>query len=86
MKTQIDHLVVVAKNLDIGVQWCEATFGITPTSRAGLLNAIVVWLNTEPGTVTITPTLVATTTLYNFGYAFASNPQNLVAYMKRPVE
>ena len=30
MKTQIDHLVVVAKNLDIGVQWCEATLGITP--------------------------------------------------------
>jgi hypothetical protein len=30
MKTQIDHLVVVAQNLDQGVQWCEATFGITP--------------------------------------------------------
>ncbi|MEO7940296.1 MAG: VOC family protein, partial [Burkholderiaceae bacterium] len=30
MKTQIDHLVVVAKTLDQGVQWCEATFGITP--------------------------------------------------------
>ncbi len=30
MKTQIDHLVVVAKSLDQGVQWCEATFGITP--------------------------------------------------------
>ena len=30
MKTQIDHLVVVAKNLDIGVHWCEATLGITP--------------------------------------------------------
>lgn len=30
MKTQLDHLVVVARNLDIGVQWCEATFGITP--------------------------------------------------------
>ncbi len=30
MKTQIDHLVVVAKTLELGVQWCEATFGITP--------------------------------------------------------
>jgi hypothetical protein len=30
MKTQIDHLVVVAKSLGQGVQWCEATFGITP--------------------------------------------------------
>ncbi|MEO8546459.1 MAG: VOC family protein [Burkholderiaceae bacterium] len=30
MKTQIDHLVVVAKTLNQGVQWCEATFGITP--------------------------------------------------------
>ncbi len=30
MKTQIDHLVVVAKTLDQGVKWCEATFGITP--------------------------------------------------------
>ena len=55
------------------------SYGITPTSRAGLLGAFVVWLNTEPGTATITPTLVATTTLYNFGYAFTSNPQNPVA-------
>ncbi len=30
MKTQIDHLVVVAKTLELGVQWCEATLGITP--------------------------------------------------------
>ena len=30
MKTNIDHLVVVAKNLEQGVQWCEATLGITP--------------------------------------------------------
>ena len=30
MKTQIDHLVVVAKTLDLGVQWCEAMLGITP--------------------------------------------------------
>lgn len=30
MKTQLDHLVVVAKTLDLGVQWCESTFGITP--------------------------------------------------------
>ena len=30
MKSQIDHLVVVANNLDHGVQWCEATFGIEP--------------------------------------------------------
>ena len=30
MKTQIDHLVVVAATLELGVQWCEATLGITP--------------------------------------------------------
>jgi Glyoxalase-like domain len=30
MKTQIDHLVIVASNLNQGVQWCEATLGITP--------------------------------------------------------
>jgi Glyoxalase-like domain len=30
MKTQIDHLVVVAQTLAQGVQWCEATLGITP--------------------------------------------------------
>ncbi|APW43688.1 VOC family protein [Rhodoferax saidenbachensis] len=30
MKTQIDHLVVVANTLEQGVQWCEATLGITP--------------------------------------------------------
>jgi Glyoxalase-like domain len=30
MKSQIDHLVVVARDLDQGVQWCEATLGITP--------------------------------------------------------
>lgn len=30
MQTQIDHLVVVAKTLELGVQWCEATIGITP--------------------------------------------------------
>lgn len=30
MKTQIDHLVVVAQALELGVQWCEATLGITP--------------------------------------------------------
>ena len=30
MKTQIDHLVVVARTLEQGVQWCEATMGITP--------------------------------------------------------
>ena len=30
MKTQIDHLVVVAQTLELGVQWCEATIGITP--------------------------------------------------------
>ena len=34
MNTQIDHLVVVAKTLDIGVQWCEATLGITPATGA----------------------------------------------------
>ena len=30
MKTQIDHLVVVAQSLERGVQWCEATLGVTP--------------------------------------------------------
>ena len=30
MKTLIDHLVVVAATLEQGVQWCEATLGITP--------------------------------------------------------
>jgi Glyoxalase-like domain len=30
MTTQIDHLVIVAHNLDQGVAWCEATLGITP--------------------------------------------------------
>lgn len=30
MKTHIDHLVIVARTLDLGVQWCEATLGITP--------------------------------------------------------
>ena len=30
MKTHIDHLVVVAQTLEQGVQWCEATLGITP--------------------------------------------------------
>ena len=30
MKTHIDHLVIVARTLDEGVQWCEATLGITP--------------------------------------------------------
>ena len=30
MKTQIDHLVVVAQTLELGVKWCEATLGITP--------------------------------------------------------
>ena len=30
VKTQIDHLVVVAQTLELGVHWCEATVGITP--------------------------------------------------------
>jgi hypothetical protein len=30
MKTQIDHLVVMAASLEAGVQWCEETLGITP--------------------------------------------------------
>jgi hypothetical protein len=30
MKTQIDHLVVMAQTLAQGVQWCEATLGVTP--------------------------------------------------------
>jgi len=32
MKTHIDHLVVVAHTLEQGVQWCEATLGITPAA------------------------------------------------------
>ena len=27
---QIDHLVVMAHSLDAGIQWCEATLGVTP--------------------------------------------------------
>src|SRR6478735_419898 len=27
---RIDHLVVAARTLDQGVQWCEATLGVTP--------------------------------------------------------
>jgi hypothetical protein len=30
MQTHIDHLIVAARTLDQGVQWCEATLGITP--------------------------------------------------------
>jgi len=30
MKSQIDHLVIVAQTLDQGVAWCEATLGVTP--------------------------------------------------------
>jgi Glyoxalase-like domain len=30
MKSQIDHLVVMAATLEAGVQWCENTLGITP--------------------------------------------------------
>ncbi|MDD2844701.1 MAG: VOC family protein [Rhodoferax sp.] len=30
MKTQIDHLVIMAQTLEQGVQWCEATLGVTP--------------------------------------------------------
>lgn len=30
MKTNLDHIVVVAGTLEKGVQWCEATLGITP--------------------------------------------------------
>lgn len=30
MKTQIDHLIVMAQTLEQGVQWCEATLGVTP--------------------------------------------------------
>ncbi len=30
LKTQIDHIVVVAHTLEQGVAWCEATLGITP--------------------------------------------------------
>ncbi|OYU12185.1 MAG: hypothetical protein CFE38_08790 [Comamonadaceae bacterium PBBC1] len=32
MKTQIDHLVVMASTLDVGVQWCQDTLGITPVA------------------------------------------------------
>jgi len=30
MKSQIDHLVILAQTLDQGVAWCEATLGVTP--------------------------------------------------------
>lgn len=30
MHTPIDHLVIAARTLEDGVQWCEATLGITP--------------------------------------------------------
>jgi hypothetical protein len=32
MKSQIDHLVVAARSLQQGVEWCEATLGITPAA------------------------------------------------------
>ena len=32
MKCQIDHLVVAAHSLQQGVEWCEATLGITPAA------------------------------------------------------
>jgi hypothetical protein len=32
MKSQIDHLVVAAHSLQQGVEWCEATLGITPSA------------------------------------------------------
>ena len=32
MKSQIDHLVVAAQTLQQGVEWCEATLGITPSA------------------------------------------------------
>lgn len=30
MTTHIDHLVIAARTLEQGVQWCEATLGVTP--------------------------------------------------------
>ena len=32
MKSQIDHLVLAAHSLQQGVEWCEATMGITPAA------------------------------------------------------
>lgn len=32
MKSQLDHLVVVAQTLEQGVQWCEEKFGIVPAT------------------------------------------------------
>ena len=32
MNSQIDHLVVAANSLQQGVEWCEATLGITPAA------------------------------------------------------
>ena len=32
MKSQIDHLVVAAHSLQQGLEWCEATLGITPAA------------------------------------------------------
>ncbi|MDB5872282.1 MAG: hypothetical protein JWQ07_1724 [Ramlibacter sp.] len=37
--SHIDHLVVAAQTLDQGVQWCEATLGVTP--RAGGEHALM---------------------------------------------
>ncbi|MEZ0308448.1 MAG: VOC family protein [Ramlibacter sp.] len=39
MSSQIDHLVVAASTLAQGVQWCEATLGVTP--RAGGEHALM---------------------------------------------
>lgn len=30
MHAQVDHLVIAARSLDEGVQWCEATLGVVP--------------------------------------------------------
>ena len=32
LTAQVDHLVVMADSLDAGVQWCEATLGLTPAT------------------------------------------------------
>ena len=32
MNTQIDHLIVMAKTLELGIQWCEAKLGVTPVT------------------------------------------------------
>jgi hypothetical protein len=35
VNARLDHLVIVARTLDEGVAWCEATLGVTPNAGGG---------------------------------------------------